>query len=125
VSNLILPAHIGDKRYGKRAAPQGIEDPNNAERPLMYEQEVEGRLVIVANAPELSWRIPIDELKAMAQEQAKKRVKRGDAQKFLDWSAVIREYDADRRNAAWDRRNGRVSVGPATFAGNVRRKAAK
>ena len=119
MTNLILPAHVGDRRYGpKRDMAVGAEDPNNETRPLTYQAEVDGRTVLIANAIPKSWRIPVDELQAMALEQRKKRIARGDAQKAVDWAKVMSEYSDDRKNAAWDRRNGRVSVGYATFRGD-------
>jgi hypothetical protein len=90
----------------------------------MHEQMVGDRLVIIANAAELVKRMPIDEMRDIALEREKKRLARGDHQKRDDWAKVMREYWDDRRNAVWDHRNGRVSVGPATFV-NTRHKGAK
>ena len=112
---LILPAHVGERRYGPRRPP--APDPNE-QRPLYYTAEVAGRQVIIANATDIRLRIPVDELRAMALEQEKKRERRGDAQKKADWDRVLLEYGWDRLNAREDRRRGRVNFGPATFRGN-------
>ena len=126
MSQLILPAHVGDRRYGKQrpAAPAGVPDPANEQRPYQYQEMVGDRLVVVANAAELVKRMPLDEMRAMAREREKKRRARGDHQQRDDWAAVLREYWDDRRNAAWDRRNGRVSFSAATFV-NTRHKGAR
>lgn len=123
MSQLILPRHVGERRYGPQRpqAPAEAEDPQNERRPLTYQTQVEGRTVLIPNAVAMSWRIPVDELRAMALAQTARRRRKGEAQEREDWARVLRQYWADRRNAAWDRRNGRVSFSAATFAGSRKR----
>ena len=118
---LVLPERVGRQRYGLRGLP--LVTPEG--RPLLYTEEIDGRPITVANAIDMNWRIPLDELRGMVQDAARKRAKRGDAQKTAESAAGLRRWWEDRKNWQWDRRNGRVSVGQATFRGNVRNKAAR
>ena len=116
---LVLPSYVGYARYGP---PPGSEEDR---RPLLYREDDGERPITIGNAIDLHWRIPLDELRDMTQEARRRRVTRGDAQRRADTDRMLREWWADRQGWQWDRRNGRVSVGPATFAGNVRHKGAK
>lgn len=111
---LVLPSYVGLARYGP---PPGEED----RRPLLYREDDGERPVIIGNALERNWRIPLDELRDMAADARRKRTQRGDAQRRADTDRMLREWWADRQGWLWDRRNGRVSVGPATFSGDRKR----
>lgn len=117
---LALPDHVGRTRY-RLPGVSGVGLLDRHGRPLLYTLDVGGRPVTVCNAIDERDRIPVDELHDMALDTARKRVSRGDAQKSADAARFYTDWWEDRKGWREDRRNGRVSVGPATFAGDRHR----
>lgn len=93
-------------------------------RPYLYFIQSGGRTIVVLNAATEQWRMPEEEMHDMALEAGekvhKKQQPRTDAT-----NASLRNYWGDYLQSVWDRRNGRVSFGPATFTNRRWRELAR